>query len=108
VVKTVGSDIFPELLKVREADVKAQNPLYQTERLGKLARIRQRYDDMKSSGFCTSLKGLAVNGSDLAGIGFIGKEIGSMLDKLLDIVIDNPELNKKETLMEVAKDYKGK
>lgn len=44
-----------------------------------------------------SLKDLAVNGKDLIELGYQeGKGIGEVLKKLLDIVIDKPELNKKK------------
>ena len=54
-----------------------------------------------------SLKDLAVNGKDLFELGFKeGKDIGEALKKLLDIVIDRPELNKKKVLLELAKNQK--
>lgn len=43
---------------------------------------------------------LAIDGEDLLGLGFRGKEIGEILRKLLEFVWENPELNKKELLME--------
>jgi len=47
-----------------------------------------------------SLKDLAVSGKDLIGLGYKeGKEIGETLKKLLKIVIDKPELNKKKILL---------
>lgn len=53
-----------------------------------------------------SLKDLEINGSDLIEIGYIGKEIGIMLNELLDMVIDNPNCNDKDYLLSVAKDDK--
>jgi len=51
-----------------------------------------------------SLKDLAVNGKDLIELGHEeGKGIGKALKKLLEIVIDKPELNKREILLEFAK-----
>jgi len=47
-----------------------------------------------------SLKDLAINGKDLIDLGYQeGVELGGMLQKLLEIVIDKPELNKKEMLL---------
>jgi len=44
-----------------------------------------------------SLKDLAINNKDLIELGYKeGKGIGEALKKLLDIVIDKPELNKKK------------
>ena len=44
-----------------------------------------------------SLKDLAINGKDLIDLGYQeGKVIGEILKKVLDMVIDRPELNRKE------------
>ena len=55
-----------------------------------------------SSGECCSLRSLAVNGDDLAALGLKGREIGEMLDFLLDYVIDYPDNNRRERLMAIA------
>lgn len=52
-----------------------------------------------------SLKDLAINGKDLIELGYKeGKEIGEALKKLLKIVIDKPELNKKKILLTRVKE----
>lgn len=49
---------------------------------------------------------LAVDGNDLLGLGLKqGTEIGMMLEKLLELVIDNPSLNTRKDLLEFAKKY---
>jgi tRNA nucleotidyltransferase (CCA-adding enzyme) len=49
-----------------------------------------------------SLRDLAVNGKDLFELGYKeGKEIGEALKKLLKIVIEKPELNKKKILIKL-------
>ena len=54
-----------------------------------------------------SLKDLVINGKDLIELGYEeGKEIGEILKKLLRIVIENSELNKKKILLELAKNQK--
>ena len=45
------------------------------------------------------LKGLAVNGSDLMELGIVGEQIGETLNWLLHIVMENPALNNKNTLI---------
>lgn len=54
------------------------------------------------SGECFSLKHLAVNGADLAEIGYKGKELGAMLAFLLDYVIEYPEHNDKSKLLSMV------
>ena len=41
-----------------------------------------------------SIKDLAINGYDIMELGFKEKEIGEALNKCLECVIENPELNK--------------
>jgi len=49
-----------------------------------------------------SLKDLALNGKDLIELGYKeGKELGKILKKLLEIIIDRPELNKKKILVKL-------
>ena len=51
-----------------------------------------------------SLKDLAINGNDLIEAGIpSGKKLGFILNHLLDCVIEDPAMNTKEKLMEVAK-----
>jgi len=54
------------------------------------------------AGLPKSLKDLKINGSDLASLGFSGKEIGRALGELLDAVVQNPALNDREALTSLA------
>jgi hypothetical protein len=45
---------------------------------------------------------LAVGGKDMEALGLRGKEIGEMLSFLLDIAIDDPSKNNKESLLQIA------
>ena len=50
-----------------------------------------------------SLKDLAINGNDLIAAGFEkGKKLGLILNHLLDCVIEDPGMNTKDKLLEVA------
>lgn len=55
------------------------------------------------SGECFSVKYLAVSGDDLLDLGLRGPELGEMLNFLLDYVMEYPENNKREILLELAK-----
>ena len=48
---------------------------------------------------------LKIDGNDLMELGFNGKEIGEIKNALYDEVLKCPELNTKEKLMSIAKDY---
>ena len=55
------------------------------------------------SGESFSLKHLAVTGDDLLSLGLKGPELGEMLKFLLEYVMEYPENNKREILLELAK-----
>ena len=52
---------------------------------------------------CT-LADLAVSGRDLLQIGIGGRQIGQALERLLAAVMRDPSLNKRETLLAMAKE----
>lgn len=103
----LGGEIFIDLLKVMRADCQAQNPEYLKDRLVHLDQLLQIRIEILEEKHCTSIETLAVNGDDLKSIGFKeGKEIGKALNRLLDSVIENPQLNNKESLLELASKIK--
>lgn len=55
------------------------------------------------SGECFSLKHLAITGDDLLALGLKGPELGEMLKFLLEYVMEYPDNNKREILLELAK-----
>lgn len=61
--------------------------------------IKMMYRDITERGDCISVKDLDITGGDLMEYGLKGPAIGEMLEKLLRIVIENPKLNEKATLI---------
>ncbi|NLP14171.1 MAG: CCA tRNA nucleotidyltransferase [Clostridium sp.] len=99
-VSMMGEDIFWDLLKVQEANKSGQNPKYFDERSGILKKIREIYYDIKKNNHCLTIKDLAINGDDLLALGVEqDRKIGVILKKLLNAVLENPELNTKEKLI---------
>ena len=97
----IGEDIFEELLLVMRADVLAQSSYMQKEKLEELERIHSLYLEILEKKDCLSLKQLAVGGNDLMAAGVPkGREIGRILELLLQEVLEKPELNKKELLLD--------
>ena len=58
---------------------------------------------------CFSLKDLAINGNDLIQLGYKpGKKIGTVLNQLLEMVIDGTIENSKTQLLLKAGDFNDK
>ncbi len=98
-VAELGFDGVYDLIAVKRADVRAhsdalaQLPLeIFSEMESLLARIAQRGD-------CCSLKELAVSGRELTALGYKGRAVGDILERLLDLVLENPDLNQKTYLL---------
>lgn len=85
-VKDAGHKMMPLLLEMRRAKgLKDNKELYQT---------------VIDNGYCTSISELNINGKDLMDAGIPkGALIGSTLERLLELVIEKPELNTRESLL---------
>jgi len=104
----IGEELFPLLFELRRGDLVAHAEPHRTEGPERLRKVWQVFLDIKRREECTSLKDLAVNGSDLIGAGFApGKELGELLEHLLMQVIENPQMNTKETLLLQAKQWQS-
>lgn len=100
----IGVDNFRDLLKVKEADMLAQNPVYFEKKKNKLHEIKKMLEEILIDENCFSIKDLKLNGNDLIQIGFKkNKTIGETLNYLLGKVIENPELNNREVLLGLVK-----
>lgn len=67
-------------------------------------QIQKLTEQIRSRGDCLDLKHLAVSGQDLADAKIpAGKEMGRLLNLLLDLVLECPSQNQKDILLEIAK-----
>lgn len=102
----MGEGMFPLYMVVRKADMAAQSDYQYESKAADMNAIEACYKEIKEKEECTSLKMLEVSGSDLIALGVKpGKQIGEMLDRLLEVVLETPEYNKKEILVKIAKTY---
>lgn len=100
----IGEELFPLYLEVRMADILAQSNFERKAKVSNIVNIRECYIQVILDGDCVTLRDMVVSGKDLMDIGMRpGREIGNMLKRLLEYVIDNPEMNTKEQLLEYAK-----
>ena len=98
-----GEPLFFKLLELQEADNMAKNPLYISDRLAKIRKVRERAQQIILEGQPYMVSQLQINGRDLIKLGYkAGREIGDTLKFLLDEVLINPSLNNREYLIKRA------
>lgn len=99
----IGEELFPYYMKVRRADTLAQSSYQRQEKLQNLDQIEVIYKEIIDKKQCVSLKELAVSGRDLVQSGISpGPVLGDILEQLLQEVIEEPEKNEREILLERA------
>ena len=99
-IARIGEDAFPDIFEVQEADISAQSNYKRDTKLANLEANRKDYEEICAKNQCVSKATLAVTGKDLIACGMKpGKEIGAVLDAMLQEVIESPEHNEKEYLL---------
>lgn len=97
-----GEKLLPEAPSVRRAMSKMEPEVWDA-----LVELNQYGDEIlcltkeiRAAGDCLDLKHLAVNGRDLMSAGVRpGKDMGEILNRMLQAVLERPENNQKEILM---------
>lgn len=93
-INKVSEDNFLDLLKVKKADILAQSDYKREEKLHNINTVEKLFHEIMKDKECVSLKDLAVSGQDLIDNGIKpGKQMGVILNTLLDEVIEEPKLN---------------
>jgi tRNA nucleotidyltransferase (CCA-adding enzyme) len=102
-ISAIGVDLFEDWMQVRQADICAQNPDKASGRISNLNTLKAAYAKIIAEKQCLSLKHLAISGKDLLDMGFPQSEkLGEVLRKLLDSVLEQPELNDRNRLLAMA------
>jgi hypothetical protein len=97
----VGEENLDELYRLRFADSFGTTGMEPEADL--LLPLVNRVEDILSRNGAFSLKDLAVSGKDLIASGIKpGKYMGIILRELLEAVLDDPALNTREKLLEIA------
>jgi tRNA nucleotidyltransferase/poly(A) polymerase len=97
-----GEDLIPELFDLRLADAAGTAGIPPDPAL--LLPFQRRIESVLEKNAALSRKDLAVTGSDLLKAGIApGKRIGIILHELLEAVVDDPELNRRERLFDMAR-----
>lgn len=103
-IHRIGLEQYPALFEVKRADALAKNQYKRQEKLGFIDLYERLYQEIMDKRQCLTLKDLAVTGNDLIAIGMKpGKGIGEMLNRLLMHVLEHPEDNTTEILLNLVK-----
>lgn len=98
----VGKENIMDLYNLNLADKKCTHKGRDIKDL--LSKKEMIINEINSSNIFEKNK-LKINGYDIIKLGIKqGKLVGQILDELINLVIDNPELNDKKLLLEIVKD----
>jgi putative nucleotidyltransferase with HDIG domain len=104
-IQRVGEENVDDLFKLRLADAQA-NPAtaFKPE---EITILQRRISEVRKQDMALKVTDLKISGDDLMTIGIEkGPEMGVILNELLDMVIEDPSLNRKDTLLKKAAELK--
>lgn len=102
----IGVELFPTYLDMQYADIMSRSDYKRVEKVQNLKDIKEVCEVIKCEGHAIVLKDLAIDGASLIQLGVPqGKQIGEILHKMLDLVLDDHTKNKREVLLEEVKKY---
>lgn len=103
-IARVGLDLIDDLLKLRLADASAIAPGL-SDATGHLKDLIDRVDGVLKAETALRISDLAVNGKDLMEYLGIkpGRILGKLLNHLLECVLEDPECNNKERLLDMGR-----
>lgn len=100
-IQRVGEENIDDLFRLRMADAQS-NPstMFKPE---EITLLQKRISQVREQDMALKVSDLRINGEDLEKLGIEkGPRMGLILRELLDVVIDNPLMNTKEKLGEIA------
>ena len=101
-INRVGSENLDSLFKLQKADILASAPPHD---ITGISAVEQRCKDILNAKQPLSVKDLAVNGDDIMSLGIPrGPVIGNILNTMLKMVLEQPELNDKSILMKFVQE----
>ena len=104
----LGPEAFFQLLEVKRADSMGQAYEKVKDRLTELDEIKAKAEQILAEKQCLTLKDLAVNGRDVIAAGITpGPEVGRVLEKLLERVLNGEISNKREILFKLINTHYG-
>ncbi len=107
-IRTAGVEHLEDLFKLREADLLSRNL---GGELPELEELRGRVQSELEAESALTISDLLIDGADVMrvlGLGE-GRRVGDILEALFERVLQSPELNERQTLLDLLKkDFGGK
>lgn len=101
----MGDICFPDIFAIKRADTLAQSEYLRQLKLDSIDFFEQTYHEILEANDALSISALEVSGKDLIDMGVQqGKAIGSILQKLFEEVIEEPDKNNREYLVSRAQE----
>ena len=102
-IKRTGEDLLDDMVRLVEADIKARGTI--GESLSLLNELKSRINGQLARNVALVVKDLCVDGRDVMKELDLdpGPRVGKILQSLLDSVIENPSLNRREKLLEMVR-----
>lgn len=99
----IGESQLVRLIEIKKADIKGQKPNYEKSWIDSLDEVKPIIEEVIKENSRFSTKALSINGGDLIQAGFKpGKELGEVLQTLVDAVVNGKVQNEKEELLDFA------
>jgi tRNA nucleotidyltransferase (CCA-adding enzyme) len=107
-VRRVGPDVLGDLFALREGDIAGRG--FGEDPEVELGELRRRVGAVAAADAALRVTDLAIDGRDVMRILGIppGKQIGLILEQLLELVLDDPSLNEPATLEALVRKLGGK
>ena len=100
----MGEEYFEGYIQIRRADIMGQSTFNREASLELLDEMIGYHDEIMQEGNALKISDLAIGGGDLIKEGVKpGPEMGEILRGLLEKVLEEPELNTREILIEIVK-----
>jgi len=96
--KCISFELFDKLLKLKDSDRKDHTNV-DYNYIGYVDRIIKIKNEIIAEDSAFSLKHLAIDGNDIISIGLSGKQVGEVLNYVLESVIEEKVENNKESLI---------
>ena len=105
-IKRVGPERVEDLYVLNEADLRGKGPIFQEKDLAPLFALKEHVARVLAEGAALTTRDLAIDGNDLMKeLGMPpGRNIGVVLEALLEEVLADPEKNTRDTMLARAKE----